>query len=230
MPVIRHARATPLCNRKASHWFLPDLRIARIGSLHRVSSCAGPSVDPILYLESPKNVTTSAQRRKLDFLNSIKQQQAVVHGRPEALDTRTQAFETAFRMQSRVPQIVDLSDESAATLELYGLERPETQHFGRQCLLARRLVEQEVPFIQIYHGGYENNWDQHGGLEDGHRNNCLEIDQPIAGLLEDLEQRGLLESTLIVWGENSVEARPRRIEMAGIIIRMDSLCGWRERG
>lgn len=156
--------------------------------------------DPILYLESPYGVSHAEQNRKLQFLTSINQNHAALHGRPQELETRTAAFETAFRMQSRVPKIVDLSDESSATFELYGLERPETQHFGRQCLLARRLVEQKVPFIQIYHGGYENNWDQHGGLEDGHRNNCLEIDQPIAGLLEDLEQRGLLESTLVVWG------------------------------
>ncbi len=155
---------------------------------------------PILYLNTNDNRPSPENSRKLRYLSRINEHQSQSYGSPEELESRTRAFETAFRMQSRLPNIVDLGNETVDTLKNYGLNRPETAHFGRQCLLARRLVEQEVPFIQIYHGGYENNWDQHGGLEDGHRRNCMEIDRPIAGLLADLEQRGLLDTTLVVWG------------------------------
>lgn len=159
-----------------------------------------PTDEPILYLDLPSGRTPSQQSRQLEYLNRINQQYDRTHQLPSELTTRTLAFDMATRMQRKVPEVIDLTRESTNDLRLYGLDRPETAAFGQQCLQARRLVESGVPFIQIYHGGYENNWDQHGGLADGHRDNCEEIDQPIAGLLEDLARRGLLESTLVVWG------------------------------
>jgi hypothetical protein len=103
-------------------------------------------------------------------------------------------------MQDEVPQVEDLSDETPATLELYGMNQPETQDFGRQCLLARRFAERGVRFIQVTHSDTNVQWDQHSDLKAGHEKNSREVDRPIAGLLADLKQRGLLHDTLVVWG------------------------------
>ena len=116
------------------------------------------------------------------------------------LETRVQSFETAFKMQTAVPDLVDLTGETQQTRELYGLDQSETESFGSQLLLARRMVERGVRFQQIYHGGYSSNWDSHGGIKDNHSRNAGETDKPIAGLLTDLKQRGLLDSTLVIWG------------------------------
>ncbi len=159
-----------------------------------------PARSPILFLDRPSGLTQQTQLAQKNLLERLNRQHAEQYAHSSELEARIRAFETAYQMQSSVPRLVDLASESQATHELYGLHEPTTRHFGSQCLLARRMVEQGVPFIQIYHGGYENNWDQHGGLAEGHANNCSEIDRPIAGLLHDLEQRGLLDSTLIIWG------------------------------
>jgi hypothetical protein len=159
-----------------------------------------PGRSPILYLDRPSDMTRETQLAQKQLLHSLNRKHAEHHGFPNELEARIRSFETAFQMQSSVSQLVDLRSESRATQELYGLNESTTRHFGSQCLLARRMVEKGVPFIQIYHGGYENNWDQHGGLAEGHTKNCSEIDQPIAGLLQDLEQRGMLDSTLVIWG------------------------------
>ena len=103
-------------------------------------------------------------------------------------------------MRVAAPRLVDLSRESESTKRLYGMDAPHCQAFGTQLLLARRMVEQGVRVVQVYHGGWTDNWDQHSRLERDHRKLCLETDQPIAGLLADLKQRGLLDSTLVVWG------------------------------
>src|SRR5439155_12262322 len=115
---------------------------------------------------------------------------------------RIASYELAYQMQSAAPEAIDLSQESERTKELYGLNQPRTQAFGRQCLLARRLVERGVRFVQIYSGGNHNDtsWDAHGDLVKNHTLHCGETDKPLAGLIADLKRRGMLDSTLIAWG------------------------------
>ncbi|MFN9371055.1 MAG: DUF1501 domain-containing protein [Planctomycetaceae bacterium] len=117
-----------------------------------------------------------------------------------ALEARINSFELAFRMQSAIPEIEDLSGESQATQSLYGMNDPVTANFGRMCLMARRFAEAGVRFIQVTHNDHLVQWDQHSDLKNGHEKNAREVDLPIAGLLYDLKQRGLLEDTLIWWG------------------------------
>jgi len=127
---------------------------------------------------------------------------AAENGSVDAVESAIANYELAYRMQSAVPDLMDLSGETAATKALYGLEAsyPQTKTFGTQCLLARRLVERGVRFIELTcPGGNGDRWDQHGNLRDGHDKNCRTVDQPIAGLLRDLRQRGLLDETLVVW-------------------------------
>jgi uncharacterized protein (DUF1501 family) len=115
------------------------------------------------------------------------------------LVARIAAYELAFRMQLHAPEAVDLSQETVASRRLYGLDRPETAEFGRRCLLARRLIERGVRFVQLYCGD-TNGWDAHSDIEGNHGRLCLQCDRPIAGLLADLKRRGLLADTLVVWG------------------------------
>ena len=115
------------------------------------------------------------------------------------LDARIAAYELAFRMQSKAPDLVDLGQESEATRKLYGLDNPASEPFGRQCLLARRMVERGVRFVKLLHGAGGDRWDDHGNIKERLPVHCREIDQPIAGLLKDLKSRGLLDSTLVVW-------------------------------
>jgi hypothetical protein len=153
---------------------------------------------PILFLDPGKGVARqSAQLQLLQRLNRRHQQQSA---HSEALETRIKSFETAFRMQSSVPDLADLSGETEATRTLYGLDDEDCSSFGSQLLLSRRMVEQGVRCIQIYHGGYKDNWDHHANLESGHSSLAYETDRPIAGFLTDLKQRGLLDTTLVVWG------------------------------
>ncbi|QDU66883.1 DUF1501 domain-containing protein [Engelhardtia mirabilis] len=157
---------------------------------------------PILALERPQGMDAAAQRLLLDHLaqeNGLHAQARA--GNPE-LAARLEQFELAYRMQSAAPEAVDLSAESAATRELFGLGDPVTHDFGSKCLLARRLVERGVRFIQIYSGGGHNddNWDAHGDLVFNHTRHAGRTDRPIAALLVDLERRGLLDETLVVWG------------------------------
>ena len=159
-----------------------------------------PGDDPLLYLKRPSGLSKATQKSQLKLLKWLDQRRASATCFGDQMEARTRSFETAFQMQSSVPELANLSDETTATLDMYGINDSESEYFGSQCLLARRLVEREVPFIQIYHGGYENNWDQHSELAEGHAQNCRETDKPIAGLLADLEQRGLLDSTLVIWG------------------------------
>ncbi|MEC9007983.1 MAG: DUF1501 domain-containing protein, partial [Planctomycetota bacterium] len=121
-------------------------------------------------------------------------------GADASLEARIDSFELAFRMQSEIPRVEDLSGESASTLKLYGMDEPVTANFGRMCLLARRFAEAGVRFIQVTHNDDKVQWDQHSNLKRDHEKNAREVDLPIAGLLADLKQRGLLEDTLIWWG------------------------------
>lgn len=157
---------------------------------------------PILDLEPPPDMPRRAQRRLLDQLRRYNERHLDTRADNSELAARIASYELAFRMQRDAPEAVDLSQESEETKQLYGLDRPRTRDFGRKCLLARRLVERGVRFIQIYSGGNhdDHNWDAHGDLVKNHEYHAGNTDRPIAGLLKDLKRRGLLESTLVVWG------------------------------
>jgi hypothetical protein len=137
------------------------------------------------------------QRKQLDFLNTLNEQHAQRSGTDQALEGRIESFELAFRMQAAAPAVMDLSGESAATQQLYGIDEKKTENFGRQCLLARRFAQAGVRFIQCTHS-YK--WDQHGDLKNQHNSNAAEVDKPIAGLIRDLKSHGMLEDTLVLWG------------------------------
>ncbi|MEY3175511.1 MAG: hypothetical protein RLZZ436_3425 [Planctomycetota bacterium] len=154
-----------------------------------------PAGDPILDLQPQPGITRSHQRRNLDLLAMLNQRHAERHPWNDELTARMAGYELAFRMQMQIPELLDLTGEDRRTAELYGLDRPHTQAFGRKCLLARRLVEQGVRFVQLFHG----TWDSHDAIERAHGSLVRSVDQPIAGLIQDLRQRGLLEKTLVVW-------------------------------
>ncbi len=157
---------------------------------------------PILNLNRPAGISDGMQRDLLDTLRDYNDQHAAMRSGNSDLDARIASYELAYQMQASAPDAVDLSQEDAETLNLYGLNDPTAATFGKQCLLARRLVERGVRFVQIYSGGAHNddNWDAHTDMESNHNLHAKETDQPIAGLLVDLKRRGLLEQTLIVWG------------------------------
>jgi hypothetical protein len=157
---------------------------------------------PILDLRPPANMAASSQRDLLETLQEYNRERDQLLGGNQALAARVASYELAYKMQSAAPEAVDLSRETQETKKLYGLDDKRTEPFGRQCLLARRLVERGVRFIQIYSGGNHNDtsWDAHGDLVKNHTLHCGETDKPMAGLIQDLKRRGLFDSTLIVWG------------------------------
>ena len=154
---------------------------------------------PIQDLKSPKGVSADQQQRTLDFIAQSNREHLLARGTDSELNARINAYELVFRMQTHAPDLIDLSKESAETKKLYGMDQKETQEFGTRCLLARRMVEQGVRFVQLYCGD-TNGWDAHSDLEGNHGKLCRESDQPIAGLLTDLKRRGLLKDTLVIWG------------------------------
>lgn len=156
----------------------------------------------VIDLNLPDGMTKSMQRELLDSLQIENQQHFASRHENSELAARISSYELAFKMQQSAPEAVDLSQETAETQKAYGLDKPNTLDFGKRCLLARRLVERGVRFIQLYSGGNHNdaNWDAHGDLVKNHSYHAGNTDQPIAALINDLRQRGLLESTLIVWG------------------------------
>jgi hypothetical protein len=158
---------------------------------------AGPN--PILHLAPPPQVDAREQRAKLDLLHALNEEHRTLRPGDNDLAARIASYELAYRMQAAAPDAVDLSQESARTREEYGLNRPECAEFGQRCLLARRLVERGVRMIQIYCGA-GSQWDSHADLEGNHSRLCLRCDQPSAALIRDLKQRGLLDSTLVIWG------------------------------
>lgn len=157
---------------------------------------------PILDLVPPKGIGKRVQRKLLDTLQEYNREHNAPRIDNTNLAARIASYELAFRMQAAAPEAVDLEKESEETKALYGIDDPRSEAFGRQCLLARRLVERGVRFIQVYSGGNHNdaNWDAHGDLVYNHTLHAGETDKPIAGLIKDLKRRGLLDETLIVWG------------------------------
>jgi hypothetical protein len=154
---------------------------------------------PILHLQSPQGSTR--QRATLDLIQQMNHEHAARHAQTadSVLDARIRAYELAFRMQSAAPDAVDLSRESESTKKLYGIDQPHTREFGTRCLLARRMIERGVRFVQLYSGD-TNGWDAHADVLKNHTDLCARTDLPVAGLLRDLKQRGLLEDTLVIWG------------------------------
>jgi hypothetical protein len=159
-----------------------------------------PSTEAKVKYVNNEYTSRRLQRLQLDLLAEMNSAHLQENNSDAELEARIRSFELAFRMQDEIPQVEDLSKETAATLSLYGLDNPVTADFGRQCLLARRFAERGVRFVQVTHSNTEVQWDQHSNLKQGHEQNAAEVDLPISGLLADLDQRGLLEDTLVIWG------------------------------
>ena len=151
--------------------------------------------DPVLYLKNPGGVDREMRRRMLDRIAKINEAHFDDFGDPET-KTRIAQYEMAFRMQASVPELMDVSKESAKIMEMYGPDAQKPGSFARNCIIARRLAERGVPFMQLFHRG----WDQHGALPKNIRGQCKGIDQPAAALINDLKQRGMLDETLVIWG------------------------------
>lgn len=161
-----------------------------------------PVGNPILDLRGPQHIDGRAQREQLDLLAQLNHEHLASRPGGSELAARVASYELAYRMQSEAPETVDLSQETEQTLAMYGVGQKPTDEFGRNCLVARRLVERGVRFVQLYSGGghLDDTWDAHVSIEKNHSQHAGEVDQPIAALLTDLQQRGLLDSTLVVWG------------------------------
>jgi len=161
-----------------------------------------PTGEPIAYLSPPSGITDERQRARLDLLKKWNEENLASNPAESRLAARIASYELAYRMQTHASDVVDLANETEPIKRLYGLDNKVSSHFGRNCLLARRLVERGVRFVQLYSGGNEGPraWDAHDDLKKNHDLHCAETDQPIAGLLTDLKQRGLLDSTLVIWG------------------------------
>ena len=159
--------------------------------------------DPIVDLQPPEGMTVEQQRARLDTLARLNEMDMARNAGNSELAARISSYELAYRMQGCAPEAVDTSSESEATRKLYGLDNALTEPFGRQCLMARRLVERGVRFVQLFHGGLgvqnTDTWDAHSNLKENHTLHAAETDQPISALLTDLKARGLLDSTLVVW-------------------------------
>lgn len=153
--------------------------------------------NPVLNLNRPHDVTADDQRAQLDLMAQLNEAHRQEHPGEADLLARIQSFELAYRMQSEAREVVDLSRETEATRAMYGIDRPESRSFGTKCLMARRLIESGVRFVQVYSDG---EWDAHDSLPKNHTHHCAATDVPIDGLLTDLKQRGLWDSTLVIWG------------------------------
>ncbi|MDB4691371.1 DUF1501 domain-containing protein [Verrucomicrobia bacterium] len=191
--VIQDPRGAP-CNG-AAVWANGYLPAVHQGTLLRDHG------NPILNLHSPANLSTSQQREEFDLIRELNEGHLTHRPWDSELESRIAAYELAFRMQTAAPEAVDLSGEPESIRKLYGLDKEHTRGFGRQCLLARRMVERGVRYSLLIHGVQigSHSWDDHGNVEGGMRKHSREVDQPVAALLEDLDNRGLLEETLVVW-------------------------------
>jgi hypothetical protein len=189
-----HERGLPKGGR--SNWSSGFLPSVYQGTLLRHKG------DPILNLRKPDSLSSSQQRAQVDLINQLNRWDMEQKSNDAELSARIESFELAYRMQTAAPEAFDIDRESEHTKKLYGMEDSRCAHFGRQCLMGRRLLERGTRFIQIYSGGNENQraWDGHIDILGNHTQFAGETDKPIAGLLTDLEQRGLLEDTLVIWG------------------------------
>ena len=178
--------AQPLHERMWSAGFLP--------SIHQGARFS-PGKDPVLFLSNPPGITSERRRAMLDDLAQLNRMKFNDYQDPE-IQTRIAQYELAYRMQASVPELTDLSHEPKSTFELYGPESTKPGTYAANCILARRLVERGVRFIQLYHRG----WDQHDKLPEGIKSQCYDTDQPTAVLITELRQRGLLDDTLVIWG------------------------------
>lgn len=151
--------------------------------------------DPVLYLNNPDNYNGADRRQMLDYLKKLNEVQYDTYGDPE-INARIAQYEMAYRMQTSVPEVTDMSDEPDYIYDMYGKDSRDPGTYAANCLLARKLLEKDVRFVQLYHQG----WDQHGGLPEGIKHQCKNTDQATAALVKDLKQRGLLEDTLVIWG------------------------------
>jgi hypothetical protein len=159
----------------------------------------GIGPQPILNINPATGIGTARQRGELDFVQQLNRRYAQARPEDNVLEARIASYELAFRMQAKAPKTVDLDGETEATYRMYGLDNEDTESNGRNCLLARRLLEQGVRFVQIYMGA-GSQWDAHNDLNGNHTKCCRESDRPIAALIKDLKQRGLLDETLVIWG------------------------------
>jgi len=180
----------------ASNWSSGYMPAAYQGTLFRSSG------SPLLDLATPAGTTDQTQRRSLDLLQELNEVHLNQHPQESELIARIQSYELAYRMQTEAADVVDLTDESAATLEMYGIDQPTTADFGRKCLITRRLIEKGVRFIQLYSGGghIEDTWNGHSDCITNHKQHAGETDQPIGALIADLKRTGLWDETLLVWG------------------------------
>jgi hypothetical protein len=154
---------------------------------------------PILDLQPQSGVSEEQQRENLSLINSLNRRHMQLRDNDDRLSARIKAYELAFRMQAEAPALVDINDETAATRAMYGINDKQTREFGERCLLARRMIERGVRFVQLYSGD-TNGWDAHNDVDKNHTTYCRRTDKPVAGLLQDLKQRGLLDETLVIWG------------------------------
>ena len=193
--VLMDKRGGPISGQP--NWSSGFMSAAYLGTLFR------PTGDPLLDLRCPAHPTQDAQREQLDLLAKLNQEHLDAHPGGRELAARAASYELAFRMQAATPEAVDLTKESAKTLELYGVGKQPTAEFGTNCLIARRLVERGVRFVQLYSGGghLEDTWDAHAGIESNHGKHAAEVDRPIAALLTDLQARGLRQHARGVGGE-----------------------------
>ena len=191
--VIQDPRGAPV--NGAAVWGNGYLPAAYQGTLLRAQGT------PILDLDRPESLSQGDQRREFDVLRWLNDRHRATRPGGTDLAARISAYELAFRMQTEAPELMDISNEPEHVRRLYGLDDRPTAGFGRQCLLARRLVESGVRFTMLVHGVQigRDSWDDHGDVKSGMTKHCREVDKPVAGLLSDLEQRGLLDSTLVVW-------------------------------
>ncbi|MEM6641652.1 MAG: DUF1501 domain-containing protein, partial [Bacteroidota bacterium] len=184
--ISKDGRGQPLYARLWGNGFLPtEHQGVKFGS----------GADPVLYLNNPDNYDYHDRGNMLEYLNQINEIQNSDYGDPE-VDARISQYEMAYRMQASVPEITDMSDEPDEVFEMYGPASRNPGTFAANCLMARKLLEKDVRFVQLYHQG----WDQHNFCPGGVRGNCKKTDQPTAALLKDLKRRGLLEDTLVIWG------------------------------
>jgi hypothetical protein len=168
-------------------------------AVYQGTKLSGESASPIANLMTPASVGGDRQRAKLELLNEINHEHAASHPDLSELDARIRSYELAFRMQAQAPDAVDLTRETDATKALYGMDDKGTATVGRMCLLARRMVERGVRFVQLYHGA-GSKWDAHSKIERNHSELCAQMDKPVVGLIKDLKSRGLLDDTLVLWG------------------------------